>query len=95
MGRVPIAPPPSMFEYLTPPVGETIWERLEYVGLLEEVCYLSWALMYEKPRSFLVRPLCLLLVDPYVNSQQLLQCHVACLLPCFTITPVDSNSLEL
>lgn len=55
------------------PIGGTVSEGLRGVTLLTEMCHWAWPLMDQKPTTFPVRFLCLVLVNKIVSFQLLLQ----------------------
>lgn len=51
------------------PAGETVWEELEDVALLEELCHWRWTLRFKEIHATLNYPLCLLFVGQDMSSQ--------------------------
>lgn len=71
----------SDFEWLAP-AGETVLGGLGSLALSEKMTHWRLALRFQKPTSFSVSFLCLLLIDPDVRPQLLVQCHVCLLVAC-------------
>lgn len=61
-------PPRLIYLNSCSPVGRTLWKRLGSLALLEEVCHQGQALEFQKPTPFPVSSLCLMLINPDINS---------------------------
>ena len=61
---MPLSPPHRLMSLNAwSSIGGTVWEGLEGVSLLVEVCHWKWALGFQKPVPFLLSSLCLVLMN--------------------------------